>query len=173
MSTLQETTLLKTKAFATGILEIGSSDPALTAVQDDTVATVLRSASKYSTENFERIYRKKQAANPTASGSPSGTSSIPTNVSQSECQDALRLQAEIDVHLGLSIHRIGTIIGQKVQVDILAMLDQVEGILRSAFQLDLVQDSVRKRSRALFETKGDRVKRARLLEKEKSLSEIE
>lgn len=64
-------------------------------------------------------------------------------------------------------------IGQKVHVDILAMLDQVESHLRSAFQLDLVDENVKKRSRGLFETSGERIKRAKLLEKERSLSEVE
>jgi hypothetical protein len=64
-------------------------------------------------------------------------------------------------------------IGQKVQVDILSMLDQVESKLRVAFQLDQVEESVRKRSRGLFETSNDRIKRAKLMEKERSLSEVE
>jgi hypothetical protein len=173
MSALQESTSLKTVAFAAAIVEVGATNPALTSIKDDTTAHVLRSATRYTTENFQRIYLSNPGANSTNSGSQTVTSSIPPGFSESDCQSALQLQAEIDVHLGLSVHRIGTIIGQKVQVDILSMLDQVEGTLRSAFQLDLVQDSVRKRSRALFETKSERVKRAKLMEREKSLSEIE
>jgi hypothetical protein len=53
------------------------------------------------------------------------------------------------------------------------MLDQVESKLRTAFQLDQVEDIVRKRSRGLFETSNDRIKRAKLMEKERSLSEVE
>jgi hypothetical protein len=64
-------------------------------------------------------------------------------------------------------------IGQKVQVDILSMLDQVESKLRTALKLDQVDESVRKRSRSLFETSNDRIKRAKLMEKERSLSEVE
>jgi hypothetical protein len=64
-------------------------------------------------------------------------------------------------------------IGQKVQVKIHSMLDQVEGKLRSAFQLDQVDETVWKRSRGLFKTQSERVKRAKLRKKERSRLEVE
>ena len=137
----------------------------------------MKCTARYTVENFERVYRPANAT-PSPTGSTSGTEihavpAIPADVTEGDIKDVLRLQSEIDIHLGLSIYRIGTMIGQKVQVDILAMLGQVESKLRTAFQLDQVDENVRKRSRALFESSGDRVKRAKLMEKERSLSEVE
>jgi hypothetical protein len=173
MIPLQQATALKTRTFSHGVVEVGASDPSKTGTLGDSVSRGLQSTAKFTVENFDRVYRPKSTGSSANESRAQDVSTIPAGVSDDDIKDILRLQAEIDIGLGLSIYRTGTVIGQKVQVDILAMLDQVEGTLRSAFQLDLVQDSVRKRSRALFETKGDRVKRAKLLEKEKSLSEIE
>jgi hypothetical protein len=178
MNHLSQTTVLKSLVFSKDVLEVGASDPAETAVHGQSFAHGLRCTSRYTVENFERIYR---SANPTPSPGPGPSSgneinvvpTIPANVTSDDIKDVLRLQSEIDIHLGLSIYRIGTMIGQKVQVDILEMLDQVESKLRIAFQLDQVEESVRKRSRGLFETQSERVKRAKLLEKERSLSEVE
>jgi hypothetical protein len=164
MSSLQDSTILQTTAFAKSVLEVASSDPASTAVHG------WRLSSKFPEENFERVYHPKPVHN---GRNPAPSPEIPAGISEDDIKMALGLQSEIDIHIGLSINRISTIIGQKVQVDILAMLDQVEGKLRTAFQLDMVQDPVRKRSRGLFETRGDREKRAKLLEKERSLTEIE
>ena len=173
MLPLQEATALKTRNFSQGVVEVGASDPSKTGTMGDSVSRGLRFTAKYTVENFDRVYRPKNLGTTTSANAQDAICTIPAGVSDDDIKDVLRLQTEIDIGLGLSIYRTGTVIGQKVQVDVLAMLDQVEGTLRSAFQLDLVQDSVRKRSRALFETKGDRVKRAKLMEKEKSLSDIE
>ena len=173
MLPLQEATALKTRSFSQGVVEVGASDPSKTGTIGDSVSRGLRCTAKYTVENFDRVYRRNDIGTTTSNNAQGAICTIPAGVSDDDIKDVLRLQAEIDIGLGLSIYRTGTVIGQKVQVDVLAMLDQVEGTLRSAFQLDLVQDSVRKRSRALFETKGDRVKRAKLVEKEKSLSDIE
>ena len=169
MTSLQESTVQKTISFSQDVLEIGSSDPAMTAVHGEAFAKGLRCTARYTVENFDRIYR------PTIeSGATTQTPiPIPAGVVEEDIKDALRLQSEIDIHVGLSVYRIGTIIGQKVQVDILSMLEQVESRLRVAFQLDLVEDDVRKRSRGLFETGTDKSKRAKLLQKEQSLSEVE
>jgi len=169
MTSLQESTVQKTISFSQDILEIGSSDPAMTAVHGEAFAKGLRCTARYTVENFDRIYR------PTIErGATTQTPiSIPAEITEEDIKDALRLQSEIDIHVGLSVYRIGTIIGQKVQVDILSMLDQVEAKLRTAFQLDLVGEDVRKRSRGLFETSSDRIKRAKLSERERSLSEVE
>jgi hypothetical protein len=178
MNHLSQTTVRKSLVFGKDVLEVGASDPAETAVHGQSFAHGLRCTARYTVENFERIYR---SANATPSPSPDSRSgkeihavpTIPADVSTDDIKDVLRLQSEIDIHLGLSIYRIGTLIGQKVQVDILRMLEQVEGKLRTAFQLDQVEENVRKRSRGLFETSHDRIKRAKLLEKERSLSEVE
>lgn len=178
MTTLAQNTVHKTLFFSKDVLEVGASNPADTAVHGQSFAHGLRCTARYTFENFERIYRPINI-NSKSSSSPGSTvdnqlaPSIPDEVTEEDIKDVLRLQSEIDIHLGLSIYRIGTMIGQKVQVDILAMLDQVESKLRLAFQLDLVEENVRKRSRGLFETKNERVKRARLLEKERSLTEVE
>lgn len=170
MGELQEITVSKTVNFGKDVLEIGCSNPAMTAVQGEAFIKGLRCTSKYTVENFDRIYRPGPASTNATTQSPVP---IPSDISDDDIKDALRLQSEIDIHVGLSVYRIGTIIGQKVQVDILGMLDQVESKLRGAFQLDQVENSVKKRSRSLFETSGDRIKRAKLLEKSKSLSEVE
>jgi hypothetical protein len=178
MNHLSQTTVLKSLVFSKDILEVGASDPAETAVHGQSFAHGLRCTARYTVENFERIYQPAKANATPSPGSSSGNDiaaipTIPANVTTDDIRDVLRLQSEIDIHLGLSIYRIGTMIGQKVQVDILAMLDQVESKLRIAFQLDQVEGSVRKRSRGLFETSNDRIKRAKLMEKERSLSEVE
>jgi hypothetical protein len=178
MSSLSQTTVLKSLVFSKDILEVGASNPAETAVHGQSFAHGLRCTARYTVENFERIYRPANATPSPSPGSSSGNDTqavptIPADVTSDDIKDVLRLQSEIDIHLGLSIYRIGTMIGQKVQVDILSMLDQVESKLRNAFQLDLVEENVRKRSRGLFETQSERVKRAKLMEKERSLSEVE
>jgi hypothetical protein len=186
MMSLQESTAAKSLVFGKDVLEVGTSDPSATAVHGQSFSHGLRCTARYTVEYFERIYQPANAnananANATPSPSPGSSSrnnvsavpTIPADVTSDDIKDVLRLQSEIDIHLGLSIYRIGTMIGQKVQVDILGMLDQVESKLRNAFQLDLVEENVRKRSRGLFETQSERVKRAKLMEKERSLSEVE
>jgi hypothetical protein len=174
MMSLQESTAAKSLVFGKDVLEVGTSDPSATAVHGQSFSHGLRCTARYTVENFERIYRPaKSSSSPGATSDPPVTPTIPAGVTEDDIKDVLRLQSEIDIHLGLSIYRIGTMIGQKVQVDIHAMLDQVESKLRTAFQLDQVEESVRKRSRGLFETSGDRIKRAKLMEKERSLSEVE
>jgi hypothetical protein len=179
---LQESTAAKSLVFGKDVLEVGTSDPSATAVHGQSFSHGLRCTARYTVENFERIYQPASAnANATPSPSPGSSSrnnvsavpTIPADVTSDDIKDVLRLQSEIDIHLGLSIYRIGTMIGQKVQVDILAMLDQVESKLRTAFQLDQVDESVKKRSRGLFETQSERIKRAKLMEKDRSLSEVE
>jgi hypothetical protein len=176
MNSLSQTTVLKSLVFSKDMLEVGASDPAETAVHGQSFAHGLRCTARYTVENFERIYRPTNATPSPGSSSGNDVPAVPTipaDVTSDDIKDVLRLQSEIDIHLGLSIYRIGTMIGQKVQVDILTMLDQVESTLRTAFQLDQVDEKVRKRSRALFETSGDRITRTKLMEKERSLSEVE
>jgi hypothetical protein len=171
---LQESTAAKSLVFGKDVLEVGTSDPSATAVHGQSFSHGLRCTARYTVENFDRIYRPaKSSSSPGASSDRPVTPTVPSEVTEDDIKDVLRLQSEIDIHLGLSIYRIGTMIGQKVQVDILAMLDQVESKLRTAFQLDQVDENVRKRSRGLFETQSERVKRAKLMEKERSLSEVE
>jgi hypothetical protein len=170
MNSLHEVTVSRTINFSKDVLEIGSSDPAMTAVHGEAFTKRVRCTARYTAENFDRIYRTTTASPGAVTQDPV---TIPAEIPDATIRHALRLQSEIDIHVGLSVYRVGTIIGQKVQVDILAMLDQVESKLRMAFQLDQVEEIVRKRSRGLFETKDDRAKRARLIQKEKSLSEVE
>jgi hypothetical protein len=174
MNTLSQSTILETSSFSKAVLQVGASDPASTAVHGRSFSQGLKCTARYTFENFERIYRSGcPRSSPGRATDSQSASTVPAEVSQDDIKDALRLQSEIDIHLGLSIYRIGTMIGQKVQVDILSMLDQVESKLRDAFQLDLVEEGVKKRSRGLFETKDERTKRAKLVQKERSLSEVE
>lgn len=98
---------------------------------------------------------------------------IPTDFDAEDIQAVLALQNELDCHLGTMCWKYGTTLGEAAQVDLLGYLDRVESILREAFELNEVEESVRKRTRDLFETKGERAKRAKLMKKSNSLSEVE
>lgn len=173
MSILQRDRLSDSQSFINTILAVTASDPAQIAVKDDHLALLVRNGGKYTHSNFDKLYKS-----PNREPSPTSTTTaerlaIPDGITYEVVREVLRLQAEIDAHLGLAVYRVGTLVGQKVQVDLLSYVEQAEARLRVAFDLENVEPSVRKRTAGLFETKGDRIKRAKVLEKERSLSEIE
>ena len=128
MTPLQHATVLKTRSFSQGVVEVEASDPSKSGTMGDSVSRGLRCTAKYTVENFDRVYRRKDIDTIT-SNKQEAICTIPAGVSDDDIKDVLRLQAEIDIGLGLSIYRTGTVIGQKVQVDVLAMLVQVVGTM--------------------------------------------
>lgn len=140
------------------------SDPASTGVRCTLVSNQLHRGIKNYEDNFDQFY--------TAPGSGSARLPLPEGINAEDLKAVLHLQAEIDTQLGLACYSTGVPIGRKVQRSVLDFLDGVEPALRRAFELDRVEDGVKKRTRGLFETKANRTKRAKLMAKSSSLSEI-
>lgn len=148
------------------MLNDAQADPATTGVRCTLVSNPLQKGTKTSLENFNRFYRSP-------ADSRSTRLSLPDDVERDSLPAILQLQAEIDTQLSLLCYSAGMPIGRRIQRSVLDFLEGVEPALRRAFELENVSEGVRKMSRGLFESKADRAKRARLMAKSTSLSEIE
>lgn len=177
MSKLSSERIADSRAFIKTVLDVSSSDPAMTGtINDIHLSSLLRNSAKFLNHDFETKYKKP--APPTSSSVPSPPTagellSIPKDITSDEIRDILRLQSEMNAHLLASVFHVGKFVPQKVQSDLLEYVEQAEARLRVAFDLEKVELGVRKRAAGLFETKTDRVKRTKVLEREKSLSDIE
>ena len=165
LKTAADETIAKTHSLAESIFAIASSDPGLTHVPDEHKTRHLESGRRYAIGNFSRLYRNASER--------SDRLEVPDDLDPKDIEAVLDLQGEIDSLLGTMCWKHGTTLGEAVQVDLLRFLDNVEPVLRNAFELNHVEESVRKRTREIFETKGERAKRAKLVEQSQSLTEIE
>lgn len=132
------------------IFAVAASDPALTTVPDEHKSLHLKAGQRYTTDNFERLYQRRTDTD------ESNLLDLPTEFHIDDIDAVLQLQNELDIHLGSMCWKHGTTLGEMVQVDILSFLDRVEAVLREAFELTRVEESVRKRTRGMFETKTER-----------------